>query len=77
MKISTTKVRSFFYKTMTGFTEQLHQTYNREITPLARFAQTHPEWNLLVITYEEEDCVTIDEVEIKVIPAYKWMLTDT
>ena len=52
------------------------QTYNREITPLVRFAQTHPEWNLLVITYEEEDCVTIDEVEIKVIPAYKWMLTD-
>ena len=30
MKLSATKVRSFYYKTMTGFTEQLQSVHNSE-----------------------------------------------
>lgn len=50
------------------------QTYTREVTPLVKFAQTHPGWTLQIVTYEEEDTLNIDGVTIQVVPAYKWLL---
>lgn len=50
------------------------QTYTREVTPLIKFAQTHPNWTLQIVTYEEEDTLDTDGVTIHVLPAYKWML---
>lgn len=52
------------------------QTYSREVTPLIKFAQTHPDWTLLIITYEEENTLDADGATIHVIPAYKWLLTE-
>lgn len=52
------------------------QTYAREITPLIKFAQTHPDWMLLIVTYEEEATLHTDGATIHVVPAYKWMMAD-
>lgn len=49
-------------------------TYNREITPLVKFAKAHPDWTPLLVTMEEEDTIAVDGVNIRVVPAYKWML---
>lgn len=51
------------------------QTYTREVTPLIKFAQTHADWILLIVTYEEECTLDADGTVIHVVPAYKWMLT--
>lgn len=50
------------------------ETYDRQIAPLAKFAQTHEGWKLFVITYEEEDTIPVGDAVINVVPAYKWML---
>ena len=50
------------------------QTYAREVTPLIKFAQTHTDWLLQIVTYEEESTLDAAGTPIHVIPAYKWML---
>lgn len=50
------------------------ETYNREVSPLVKFAASHPDWHLIVITMEEEDSITEASVNIDVIPVYKWLL---
>lgn len=49
------------------------QTYTREVTPLIKFAQAHPAWTMLIVTYEEESTLDVDGTVIHVIPAYKWL----
>lgn len=51
------------------------QTYTREVTPLIKFAQTHSDWTMLIVTYEEESTLDVDGSVINVVPAYKWLLT--
>lgn len=51
------------------------QTYTREVTPLIKFAQTHYDWTMLIVTYEEESTLDADGTVINVVPAYKWLLT--
>lgn len=51
------------------------RTYTREVTPLFKFAQAHPDWTLQIVTYEEEDSLNADGTTIHVVPAYKWLLT--
>lgn len=51
------------------------QTYTREVTPLIKFAQTHSDWTMLIVTYEEESTLDADGTVINVVPVYKWLLT--
>ena len=30
-------------------------TYNREVSPLVKYAKAHEDWKCLLITYDEED----------------------
>lgn len=50
------------------------ETYNREVAPLVKFGTSHPDWQLFVITMEEEDNITVSNTNITVVPAYKWLL---
>lgn len=45
-------------------------TWEREISPLVKYAKAHPGWKCLVITYDEE----ITEDDISVVPVWKWLL---
>ena len=45
-------------------------TYNREVSPLVKYAKTHEDWKCLLITYDEEDT----EKEIPVVPVWKWLM---
>lgn len=51
------------------------QTYTREVTPLVKFAQTHSDWTMLIVTYEEESTLDAGGTVINVVPAYKWLMT--
>lgn len=51
------------------------QTYTRKVTPLIKFAQTHSDWTMLIVTYEEESTLDVDGAVINVVPAYKWLMT--
>ena len=45
-------------------------TWDREIPPLAKFASKNPDWQCLLITYDEEGT----EEGINIIPVWKWLL---
>ena len=45
-------------------------TYNREVSPLVKYAKTHEDWKCLLITYDEENT----EKEIPVVPVWKWLM---
>lgn len=45
-------------------------TYNREVSPLVKYAKAHEDWKCLLITYDEEDT----EKEISVVPVWKWLM---
>ncbi len=45
-------------------------TYNREVSPLAKYAKTHEDWKCLLITYDEEGT----EEDIPVVPVWKWLM---
>lgn len=49
-------------------------TFNRETTPLIKFAASHPDWRLEIVTFEDEDTISVDNAPIQVTPAYKWLL---
>ena len=44
-------------------------TRNREVFPLVKFAKSHPDWQCLLVTYDEEGT----EDAIGIIPAWKWL----
>ena len=46
------------------------QTWEREVSPLVKYAKRHPEWKNLLITYDEESY----EENFSVIPVWKWLL---
>ena len=48
-------------------------TWDREVSPLVKFNQRHPDWQCLLITYDEEEV----EGETPVVPVWKWLLFDT
>lgn len=50
------------------------ETREREVTPLLKFAQTHPDWQMLLLTHEEEATITIGNATITVVPAWRWLL---
>ena len=45
-------------------------TWDREIPPLAKYASKNPDWQCLLITYDEEGT----EDGINMIPVWKWLL---
>lgn len=49
-------------------------TEEREIRPLQNFGATHPDWQLLIITHEEERLLDNGKSRIKILPAWKWLL---
>lgn len=52
-------------------------TLKREVAPLIHFAQAHNDWNLLIITFDEQDTLTpTADTSIEVIPIWKWLLYD-
>ena len=52
-------------------------TLKRELTPLVHFAQTHSDWRLQIITFDEQETLTpTADTSIKVIPIWKWLLDD-
>ena len=50
-------------------------TYNREVVPLLSFGESHNDWQLLIVTYDETDHITEKGVDIDVVPAWKWLLS--
>ena len=51
-------------------------TYEREVTPLLQFATTHPDWRLLIITYDETSTIEQSAHTITVQPVWQWMLEE-
>ena len=49
-------------------------TFNREIGALLKISKILTCENLLVITYEEEKTLTMDDKTIKIVPVWKWLL---
>lgn len=49
-------------------------TEEREIRPLQNFGATHPDWQLLIITHEEERLLDYGKSRIEILPAWKWLL---
>lgn len=45
-------------------------TYNREVVPLLSFGESHNDWQLLIVTYDETDHITEKGVDIDVVPAW-------
>ena len=45
-------------------------TYNREVSPLVKYAKAHQDWKCLLITYDEEGM----EEGIPVVPVWKWLM---
>lgn len=52
-------------------------TLKREVTPLTYFAQTHNDWKLQVVTFDEQATLTpAVGISIEVVPIWKWLLAD-
>lgn len=49
-------------------------TYEREVTPLLQFAAKHPDWRLLIITYDETSTIEQSAYTIEVQPVWLWMV---
>ncbi|MCR5394505.1 MAG: ATP-binding protein [Bacteroidales bacterium] len=45
-------------------------TKTRQIAPLVKYRKKHPDWQCLLITYDEEDSLD----DIPVVPVWKWLL---
>ena len=45
-------------------------TYNREVPPLVKYAKAHPDWQCLLIAYDEESTAE----GIPVVPVWKWLM---
>lgn len=52
-------------------------TLKRELAPLIHFSQTHRDWKLQIITFDEQATLTPTAgTSIEVIPIWKWLLDD-
>ena len=51
-------------------------TMDREVNALIKFAKVEKLKSLYIITYDEENTIQEDNLSIKVIPCWKWMLTE-
>ena len=49
-------------------------TYEREVGGLLKFLKAFPEYKGCIITHDYEKKITIEDVEIEVIPVWKWLL---
>lgn len=49
-------------------------TRTRETTPLLQFSKKHPDWRLHIITFEDEEDISLGETVIEVTPVWKWLL---
>ncbi len=49
-------------------------TFNRETTSLVTLAKRFPYKKLLIVTYNEEKTIYVNDTEIEVVPLWKWML---
>ncbi len=45
-------------------------TWEREVSPLVKYAKGHQDWNCLLITYDEEGM----EEGVSVVPVWKWLV---
>lgn len=50
------------------------ETQKREIGALAALHKLHPLKKAVIITYDEEDTIVINDLNIEVIPIWKWLL---
>lgn len=51
------------------------ETLKREVTPLTHFAQTHSEWKLQIVTFDEQATLNpTADISIDVVPIWKWLL---
>ncbi len=57
------------------FRNDIDDTFRRETSALVAYKKFSQFNNLFIITYEEEDVLTIDNTEIKVLPIWKWLLS--
>jgi len=48
-------------------------TYEREVTPLIKFADSHPDWSFTIVTFDETASINAGNSVISVVPAWKWM----
>ncbi len=53
----------------------IDDTFRRETSALVAYKKFSQFKNLFIITYEEEEILTIDDTEIKVLPIWKWLLS--
>ena len=49
-------------------------TFNRETKSLVTLAKRFPYKKLLIVTYNEENTIYVNDTEIEVVPLWKWML---
>lgn len=49
-------------------------TFNRETKSLVTLAKRFPYKKLLIVTYDEENTIYVNDTEIEVVPLWKWML---
>lgn len=49
-------------------------TFKRETTALVKIKNQIAVKRFVIITYNEQDSLLIDDIKIEVIPAYKWLL---
>ena len=53
------------------------ETFEREVQALIKLQNVLECHRLLIITYDEENTIKAGEVEIEVLPVWKWLLTWT
>lgn len=51
-------------------------TFNRETKSLVTLAKRFPYNKLLIVTYNEENTIYVNDTEIEVVPLWKWMLEE-
>ena len=51
-------------------------TFNRETKSLVTLAKRFPYKKLLIVTYNEENTIYVNDTEIEVVPLWKWMLEE-
>lgn len=57
--------------------DAMGETYGRETQALIKLSKRLPYNNLLILTYDEEKTVSINDKEIEVKPVWKWMLQNS
>ena len=53
-----------------SYSIQDETTYNREVSPLVKYAKGHQDWTCMLITYDEDST----EEGIPVVPVWKWLM---